>query len=37
MEGHLKAHPEDLQMVLAVFDERSIPSEIMEMAAAKER
>lgn len=37
MEGHLKAHPEDLQMVLDVFDERSIPSEIMEMAATKER
>ncbi len=37
MEGHLKAHPEDLQMVLDLFDERSIPSEIMEMAAAKER
>ncbi|MDW3024134.1 MAG: hypothetical protein R8N50_00380 [Alphaproteobacteria bacterium] len=37
MEGHLKAHPEDLQMVLDVFDERSIPSGIKNMAAAKER
>ena len=37
MSGHLQSHPEDLQMVLDVFDERSIPSEIMEMAAAKER
>jgi hypothetical protein len=37
MSGHLQSHPEDLQMVLDVFDERSIPSEIMKMAAAKER
>lgn len=37
MEGHLKAHPEDLQMVLDVFDERSIPSEIKAMAVTKER
>ena len=37
MSGHLQSHPEDLQMVLDVFDERSMPSEIMKMAAAKER
>ena len=37
MSGHLQSHPEDLQMVLDVFDERSIPSEIKAMAAAKER
>ena len=37
MSGHLQSHPEDLQMVLDVFDERSMPSEIKAMAAAKER
>lgn len=37
MQGHLQSHPEDMEKILAVFDERSIPSEIMEMAAAKER
>lgn len=35
MEGHLKAHPEDLQMVLDSFDERSIPNEIKNMAKAQ--
>lgn len=37
MSGHLQSHPEDLQMVLDVFDERSIPSEIKAMAVKKER
>lgn len=37
MQGHLQSHPEDIEKILAVFDKRSIPSEIMEMAAAKER
>ena len=38
MSGHLQSHPEDLQMVLDVFDERSIPSEIKKaMVVTKER
>ena len=38
MSGHLQSHPEDLQMVLDVFDERSMPSEIKKaMAVTKER
>lgn len=34
MEGHLKTHPEDLQMVFDFFDERSIPQEIKEKYGA---
>ena len=31
MEGHLKSHPEDMELVMSTFDERSIPEEVMAM------
>lgn len=37
MQGHLQSHPEDLHLVLDMFDERSIPSEIKAKAVTKER
>ena len=35
MEGHLQSHPEDLQMILDSFDERSIPDEIKNLACSQ--
>ena len=31
MAGHLQTHPEDLELVMSTFDERSIPNEVMAM------
>ena len=37
MEGHLKSHTEDLQMIFDFFDERSIPESIKQMANTQAR
>lgn len=31
MVGHLKTHPEDMELVMSTFDKRSIPEEVMAM------
>lgn len=37
MEGHLQTHPEDLQVIMNLFDERSIPESIKQMANTQAR
>lgn len=37
MDGHLKKHPEDMQRVLEVFDEKSIPESLIQKYASKTR
>lgn len=36
MVGHLKSHPEDMELVTAAFDERSIPMEVLAMQSQKQ-
>ncbi len=37
MAGHLQSHPEDMEQIMTVFDERSIPQEILNLAAKQKR
>lgn len=37
MAGHLQTHPEDMEQIMTVFDERSIPQEILNLAAEQKR
>lgn len=37
MVGHLQSHPEDMERIMTVFDERSIPQEILNLAAKQKK
>lgn len=37
MAGHLQSHPEDMERIMTVFDEQSIPQEILNLAAKQKR
>lgn len=37
MAGHLQTHPEDMDRVMSVFDEKSIPQEILAMRMQNEK
>ena len=37
MAGHLQSHPEDMERIMTVFDERAIPQEILNLAAEQKR
>jgi hypothetical protein len=36
MVGHLKSHPENMELVTTAFDERSIPMEVLAMQSQKQ-
>lgn len=37
MVGHLESHPEDMERVMATFDEKSIPQEVLAMRMQREK
>ena len=36
MVGHLKSHPEDMELVTAAFEERLIPMDVLAMQSQKQ-
>ena len=36
MQGHLETHPEDMELIMEVYDPKSIPQEIMQKYSKKE-